>query len=159
MPTLTIDIPEQTLAYLAMEPGTFAGTMKTMTALKMYELGQLASREAAVLAGVSHGEFLQLLRTHQVPPFERVDATGTPVPPVADVSDAEVFRLAHIQMPLWHSRRLHELLDQQREGTLSTEEAGELATLLRLHDHALLLKAEAMAEAVRRGLCAPGGAA
>jgi len=58
MPTLMLDIPQQTPEHLAMEPSTFAGTMKAITALQMDELGQLASREAATLAGVSHGEFL-----------------------------------------------------------------------------------------------------
>ena len=69
MPILTIDIPQQTFESLAMEPSALAGTMKVMTALKMYELGQLSSRQAATLASVSHGEFLQLLRTYQVPPL------------------------------------------------------------------------------------------
>lgn len=41
-----------------MEPSTFAGTMKVITALQMDALGQLASRAAGTLAGVSHGEFL-----------------------------------------------------------------------------------------------------
>jgi len=156
MPTLTVDIPEQTLTQLAMEPSRFVGTMKLMTALKMYELGQLASREAAALAGVAVGEFLELLRTYHVPPFARVDPTGAPVPPVTAMADAEVLRLARMQMPLWQSRRLHELLDQQREGALTAVEAGELTTLVQLNDQALLLKAEALAEAVRRGLSAPG---
>jgi hypothetical protein len=53
-----LDIPQQTPEHLAMEPSTFAGTMTAITALQMDELGQLASHEAATLAGVSHGEFL-----------------------------------------------------------------------------------------------------
>ncbi len=76
MPRLEIEIPEQTLDQLAMEAGDFARTMKSMAALKMYELGQLSSQEAAALAGISRIEFLQLLRVHQIPPFERVDETG-----------------------------------------------------------------------------------
>jgi len=78
---------------------------------------------------------------------------------VHDLSNAEVLRLAHMQISPWQSRRLHELLEQQREGIIATEEIRELGALLRLHDSALLLKAEAMAEAVRRGLCAPGAPA
>ena len=159
MPILTIDIPQQTFESLAMDLSALAGTMKVMTALKMYELGQLSSRQAATLASVSHGEFLQLLRTYQVPPFERLDATGAPICPVHDLSNAEVLRLAHMQMLSWQSRRLHELLEQQREGMIAAEEIQELGALLHLHDSALLLKAEAMAEAVRRGLCAPGAPA
>ena len=54
MPTLEIEIPEQTLEYLDIELSEFAMAMRTMAALKMYELGRLASRRAVVLAGVSH---------------------------------------------------------------------------------------------------------
>jgi predicted HTH domain antitoxin len=159
MPTLEIEVPKQALDHLHMEPSEFALAMKTMAALKMYELGQLSSREAAALAGVSRGEFLQLLRTYQIPPFERVDATGAPIRPVHELSDAEVLRLATMQMPTWQNRRLHELLEHQREGQLTTEEQVELDHLLRLHDSALLLKSEAMVEAVRRGLCEAGSGA
>ena len=128
MPTLEIDIPKQTLDHLNMEPSALALAMKTMAALKMYELGQLSSHQAAMLAGVSRGEFLKLLRTYQIPPFERVDATGAPIRPLPELADAEVLRLATM----------------------------ELAHLLRLHDSALLLKSEAMVEAVHRGLCEAG---
>jgi hypothetical protein len=156
MPILEIEIPKQTLDQLDMEPGELVILMKAMTALKMYELGQLSSQAAAALAGVSRGEFLQLLRTHQIPPFERVDVTGAPTPPVHDLSDADLLQLATMQMPTWQNRRLHELLEQQREGQLTTEEQVELAHLLRLHDRALLLKSEALVEAVQRGLCEAG---
>jgi predicted HTH domain antitoxin len=156
MPTLEVEIPKQTPDHLDMEPREFVLAMKTMAALKMYELGRLSSREAAALAGVSRSEFLQLLRTYQIPPFERMDATGAPIRPVHELSDAEVLRLSTMQMPTWQSQRLHELLEQQREGHFTTEEEVELAHLLRLHDSALLLKSEAMIEAVRRGLCEAG---
>jgi hypothetical protein len=159
MPTLEIEIPKQMLDRLDMEPGEFALAMKTMAALKMYELGRLSSREAAALAGVSRGEFLQLLRTYQIPPFERLDAMGAPIRPVHELADAEVLWLATMQMPPWQSRRLHELLEHQREGQLTTEEQVELAHLLRLHESALLLKSEAMVEAVRRSLCEAGAGA
>ncbi|MBI3327876.1 MAG: UPF0175 family protein [Nitrospinae bacterium] len=156
---LEIEIPKQTLDHLDMEPREFAMAMKTMAALKMYELGQLSSREAAVLAGVSRGEFLQLLRTYQIPPFERVDASGDPIRPVHELADAEVLRLATLRMPAWQNQCFHELLEHQREGQVTTEEEVELAHLLRLHDSALLLKSEAMVEAVRRGLCEAGSGA
>jgi len=159
MPTLEIEVPKQALDHLHMEPSEFALAMKTMAALKMYGLGQLSSREAAALAGVPRGEFLQLLRTYQISPFERVDATGTPIRPVHELSDADVLRLATMQMPTWQNRRLHELFEHQRESQLTTEEQVELAHLLRLHNSALLLKSEAMVEAVRRSLCEAGSSA
>jgi hypothetical protein len=79
--------------------------------------------------------------------------------PVETLSDADILRFAHLQMPAWQSRRLHELLDQQRESHISPEERDELTALLHVHDRALLLKAEAMVEAVRRGLCEAGAPA
>jgi hypothetical protein len=77
---------------------------------------------------------------------------------VHELSDAEVLRLGTMQMPSWQNRRLHELLEHQREGQLTTKEQVELAHLWRLHDSALL-KSEAMVEAVRRSLCAAGSGA
>ncbi|MFQ5797003.1 MAG: UPF0175 family protein [Candidatus Bipolaricaulia bacterium] len=156
MPTLEIEIPKQTLDHLDMAPEEFAFTMRAMTALKMYELGQIPSQEAADLAGVSRIEFLQLLRRHQVPPFEWLDETGAPTRPVGEFSDAEVLRLSNLQMPAWQSQRLHELLDKQRESELTADEQSELEHLLQLNDSALLLKSEAVVEAVRRGLREPG---
>ena len=64
-----------------------------------------------------------------------------------------------MHMPPWQSRRLDEIVEQQREGQLTPEEQVELAHLLRLHDSALLLKSEAMVEAVHRGLCEAGPSA
>ena len=130
--------------------------MKAMTALKTYALGQLSSRQAGALAGVSRGECLQLLRAHQIHPFERLDDTGASTPPIPEWSDALVLKYATMQMPAWQSRRLQELLEQQRAGQLSTEEQGELTALSDLHDRALLLKSEAIAEAVRRSLSEAG---
>lgn len=159
MPTLEINISKQMLDHLHMEPGEFANTMKVMTAFKMYELGRLSSREAATLAGVSRGEFLQLLRTHQIHPFEQVDHNGVPTRPVIELPDATVLRLAAMQMPAWQTRRLQELSAQQREGQLSAEEQSELTELFALHDRGLLLKSEAIAEAVRRGIREAGSGA
>jgi hypothetical protein len=159
MPTLTLEIPAQTFAHLAMPPDELAATMQRMAALKMYELGTLSSQEAAALAHVSRQVFLQLLRRYQIPPFERLDENGAPIAAVETLSDTDVVRLAHMQMPAWQSRRLHELLEQQQNTPLAPVEGEELTALLRMHDRALLLKSEAMVEAVRRGLCTAGTSA
>jgi hypothetical protein len=156
MPTLQIEIPKQTLDHLKMAPDEFAVMMRAMAALKMYELDQITSQKAAELAGVSRVEFLRLLRRHQIPPFEWLDEAGAPTRPVGELSDAEVLRRSNLHMPTWQSRRLQELLEQQREGELTDEAQAELEHLLRLNDSALLLKSEAMVEAVRRGLREPG---
>jgi hypothetical protein len=69
MPILTMDISARTLDHLALLPGELVAIMQLMAALKMYELGRLSSQEAAALANVSRQEFLQLLRTYQIPHF------------------------------------------------------------------------------------------
>jgi hypothetical protein len=52
-------------------------------------------------------------------------------------------------------RRLGELLDRQQAGLLPGAEPAELAALLQVYQRGLLRKAQALREAVRRGLRAP----
>jgi hypothetical protein len=53
------------------------------------------------------------------------------------------------------SERLSELLDRQHSGQLTVDEKPELWALMRVYEAGQLRKAEALAEAVRRGLRAP----
>ena len=71
---------------------------------------------------------------------------------VSESTDGEILHLSNLHMPAWQTRRLHELLEQQAEDQLTDEERKELNELLRVNDNALLLKFEAIAEAVQRGL-------
>lgn len=52
-------------------------------------------------------------------------------------------------------RRLSELLHRQQAGLLTGAECSELANLMQRYQLGLIRKAEALAEAVRRGLRAP----
>jgi hypothetical protein len=65
-------------------------------------------------------------------------------------SDARILKLADVTMP--EDRRLSRLLDRQQAGTLSAAERGELSALMEVYQSLLLRKAEALGEAVRRGL-------
>jgi hypothetical protein len=56
------------------------------------------------------------------------------------------------------SQRLSELLDRQQAGKLTLDEQPELWVLMRVYERGQLHKAEALAEAVRRGLRLAAGA-
>lgn len=70
----------------------------------------------------------------------------------AQMPDDEVLRIADSEMPRKHSRRMSELLDLQREGTIGRMERAELRMLMQFYQTGQLLKTNALVEAVRRGL-------
>jgi hypothetical protein len=67
-------------------------------------------------------------------------------------SDEQVQSLCDAQMFSPQSERLSELLDRQQAGELTASEKPELWALMRIYESGQLRKAEALAEAVRRGL-------
>lgn len=73
-------------------------------------------------------------------------------PPASTLSDEEVLALADLQMEPAEDRQLSALLDKQQSGTLTEVERPELLALLQLYQEGLLRKAQALHEAVRRGL-------
>jgi len=75
---------------------------------------------------------------------------------LSSLRDDEVLALCDSQMSLEQSRRLGKLLDRQQAGVLTVQERPELWTLLRIYELGQLRKAEALAEAVGRGLRPPG---
>ena len=80
---------------------------------------------------------------------------GTLPPPLAEASNEEVIALADLQMEPAQDRRLSTLLDRQQAGQLRTEERVELVALMQVYQEGLLRKAQALAEAVRRGIREP----
>jgi hypothetical protein len=77
--------------------------------------------------------------------------------PVEELSDSEVLAAAHLQMDHAHGRRLGKLLDRRQAGKLTEAERSELAALVQIYHENLVRKAQALREAVRRGLLAPLG--
>ena len=75
--------------------------------------------------------------------------------PVTEWPNEEVLSAADGQMPLEREERLSELLDRQQAGLLTDAERPELTALMELYQRLLLRKAQALAEAVRRGLREP----
>jgi hypothetical protein len=74
---------------------------------------------------------------------------------VASLSNDEVLTLSELQMDSAQDTRLSELLQKQQAGKLSDAERIELQALMRIYEMGLLRKAQALAEAVRRGLREP----
>jgi hypothetical protein len=74
---------------------------------------------------------------------------------VAAMTDEEVLDLADLRMAPAQDQRLSELLYKQQAGQLADSEPSELAALMRQYEEGLLRKAQALQEAVKRGLREP----
>lgn len=77
------------------------------------------------------------------------------VRPPAEWTDEEVLASADLQMPVAEDQRLSALLHRQQAGSLTDTERPELMALMQVYQQQLLLKAQALREAVRRGLRGP----
>jgi hypothetical protein len=75
--------------------------------------------------------------------------------PVEELPDAEVLALTELQLTNEQQTTLSELLAQNREGTLDVEGQKQLDELMRLYEHGLLRKSQALRVAVQRELIAP----
>lgn len=75
--------------------------------------------------------------------------------PVSKLSDGEVLELSQMQMDAKQERRFSRLLNKQQTGKLSNSDESELLALMQNYQEKLLRKAQALREAVRRGLREP----
>lgn len=80
---------------------------------------------------------------------------STEFKPVASLSNKEVIALTELQMEPDSDQRLSELLYKQQAGTLTDTERTQLWVLMQLYQEKLLLKTQALREAVERGLREP----
>ena len=67
---LTIDIPEQAFSILKQTPESFARKLLEAALCKWYEQGIISQSKAAEIAGISRHEFLEVLKKHDVSPFQ-----------------------------------------------------------------------------------------
>ena len=79
----------------------------------------------------------------------------TSYPPIISLTDDDVVALAHSKMDETQNTRLHTLQLRGKTGKLADYERDELLALLHIYQKGQLRKAEALAEAVKRGLIPP----
>ena len=77
------------------------------------------------------------------------------LPSVSTLSDKQVLTLTKLELDKDDDERLSSLLSKQQAGMLQDTERIELSRLMQLYQIGLLRKAEALAEAVQRGLRTP----
>ena len=75
--------------------------------------------------------------------------------PVSALSDSEVITQTKLRLQPVQEQRLSELLDRQQSGTIAYVERDELQALIHIYETRLLRQAQALNEAVRRGLLEP----
>lgn len=75
--------------------------------------------------------------------------------PVEELSDDEVLAMTELQMTDEQQATLDDLLTHNREGMLDAEEQKQLDELMRLYEHGLLRKSQALRVAVQRELIEP----
>lgn len=111
---------------------------------RVERLAQLTNREVADLVA----DTIAL----SLPPLDL--STGL-VPAVMSLSDEAVLALTELQMLPAQDRRLSALLQKQQAQELSVPEQAELLALMQVYQEGLLRKAQALREAVRRGIRTP----
>lgn len=75
--------------------------------------------------------------------------------PVSELSDAEVIAQTQLRLQPIQEQRLSELLYRQQSGTIASVERDELQALIHIYETRLLRQAQALNEAVQRGLLEP----
>lgn len=81
-----------------------------------------------------------------------VSASAARLTSVEELSDSDLLAAADLRMDEAQGRRLGRLLDRQQAGKLSETERNELTALVQVYHECLVRKAQALGEAVRRGL-------
>ena len=67
MPTITIEVPDETLAALRKDPEEFAREMRIAATVEWYAEGIVSQGKAAELAGLTRAEFLDELHRRRIP--------------------------------------------------------------------------------------------
>ncbi len=112
-------------------------------------------RRAEQLAGLTQRNVSDVLADTLELSLPTWNEPSEPLRPVTELPDEEVLALTELQMERAQDERFSLLLDKQQAGELSEAERPELLALLQLYQEGLLLKAQALQEAVRRGLREP----
>lgn len=70
MVRLTIEMPEEAMAALRKDPGSFASELRLAAAVKWYEMRLVSQGRAAEIAGVTRRQFMDSLERFGVSAFQ-----------------------------------------------------------------------------------------
>jgi hypothetical protein len=112
-------------------------------------------RRVERLAQLTNRDVADLLADTITISLTPIDVSSGSIRDVASLTDEEVQELAELQMLPAQDRRLSALLQKQQAQDLSVHERAELLTLMQVYQEGLVRKAQALREAVRRGLRPP----
>jgi len=108
--------------------------------------------QAALLAQVMNQDVSRVLAEAIESLLSPLGSSAVVLTPVKELSDSEVLAAADLRMDEAQGKRLGKLLDRQEAGKLNEAERSELAALMQVYHGNLVRKAQALGEAVRRGL-------
>jgi hypothetical protein len=111
------------------------------------EVSDQVARHAAAVASQTHRRVEDVLA-------EWLESVVNEMP-VDELPDAEVMALTEQQLSAEQQTALSELLARNQENELDAEGRRKLDELMRLYEHGLLRKAQALRVAVQRGLREP----
>lgn len=126
-----------------------------MSVQVMVALPDQVYRRAESLARLTSRDVSKLLADTIEISLPALGHTTEDAPSMTQLPDDAVLRWAESQLGPSEDRRLSLLLSKQQDANLSEREQGELAALMQAYQEGLLRKAQALAEAVRRGLMEP----
>jgi len=107
------------------------------------------------LAQLTSGEVAEVLADTIALSLTSLSAQPASVTPVTELTDDEVLTQAGLQMTPGQDRQLSTLLHRQQTGELSDMQRSKMLALMQVYLEGLLRKAQALHEAVRRGLREP----
>jgi len=110
---------------------------------------------ARALAQLTSREVAEVLADTIALSLTSLSAQPASVTPVTELTDDAVLTQAEIQMAPGQDRQLSILLHRQQLGELSDMERSEMLALMQVYLDELLRKAQALHEAVHRGLREP----
>lgn len=112
-------------------------------------------RRAKRLAEVANRDIADLLAQAIELSLSPAGGASDVYKPVSKLTDIEVLELSKSQMDAKQDRRFSRLLGKQQAGALRSSEEAELLAFMQSYQEKLLRKAQALREAVRRGLREP----
>jgi hypothetical protein len=112
-------------------------------------------KRALRLAKLSNQDVADLLATMLQISLPSLGSSPEVIQPMSELSDRQVLALSNLQLDADQDQRLSQLLDRQQAGLIPDSERIELAALMQMYQEGSLRKAQALHEAVQRGLREP----